>query len=173
MEKLGTSAVAILLGVWFLASIVHQVAPVWLARRVPNDLYGLLPRWLFFAPNPARDDTHVVYRDRSRGQWGPWQALTPATGSRRWRWLWHPQRYPIKAASDLANGLRRSMIRHREAPRAIVLGNPYLGLLHWVAAQPVEPGVSHRQFAVVTSHGFADEEALDVLFVSEPHRLDD
>jgi hypothetical protein len=171
METLWTCAVALLLGLWFLASIVHQVAPVWLSRFVPSDLFGLVPRWLFFAPNPSRADTHVVYRDRRESGWGTWQALTPAMGDRRWRWVWHPQRYPTKAATDLVNGLRRTINLHREAPRAIVLSNAYLALLHWVAAQPVKAGVTHRQFAIVTSHGFAHEEVLNVLFVSEPHRL--
>jgi hypothetical protein len=171
METLWTGVVAIVLGLWFVASVVHQVAPLWTTRFVPHELFGLLPRWLFFAPNPARDDTHIVYRDRRHSEWCSWQVLTPAIGTRRWRWVWHPQRYPTKAATDLVNGLRRSLNVHGDEPRAILLSNPYLALLHWVTAQPLEAGVTHRQFAVVTTRGFADEEALDVLFVSEAHRL--
>jgi hypothetical protein len=114
-----------------------------------------------------------VFRDQRSGQWCGWQALTPAAARRRWRWIWHPQRYPIKAASDLGNSLRLNLGRHREFPSCIVFSGPYLGILHWVAAQPAAADVTHRQFAIVTSRGFASHETFDVFFVSEPHCVDD
>jgi hypothetical protein len=171
-EAIWTATVALLLSLWFAASIVYQISPWWWQRVVGSDLFGLLPRWNFFAPTPAREDTHVIYREQCDGQWSAWRALTPATSRRHWRWLWNPQRFTRKAASDLANGLRRSAARFQETPRAILLSNAYVALLHWVMAQPATADVTQRQFAVVTSNGFTSDHQLKVLFVSEPHRVE-
>jgi hypothetical protein len=170
MEALWTVIVAGVFVAWFAASVVHQFSPAFWRRAVRSDVYGLLPRWTFFAPNPAREDTHVVYRDLTDGRWSEWQALTPAATS---RWLRNPPRYPRKAAIDLANGLRRVTSRYGATPRAILLSNPYIGLLHWVIAQRASRGATHRQFAVVLSTVVAveDEPDMNVLFVSEVHRV--
>lgn len=172
MESVWTWAVGLLLGLWFAASVAQQIWPESLSRNLSNIALGLIPRWRFFAPNPVRDDTHIVFRDQCGGTWNGWQVLTPAAGPRGWRWIWHPQRYPIKAASDLANSLRLSMSRSRDCPEGVLLSSPYLGILTWVVAQPAPADVTYRQFAVVTSRGFSGDAQLDVLFVSEPHRVD-
>ena len=171
VETIWTVFVAAVFGLWYSASIVYQICPRWWQRVVGSDVYGFMPRWNFFAPTPAREDTHIVYRERHGEQWSPWQALTPSPRSRHWRWIWNPQRFARKAADDLANGLRRSAVRFHEEPRAVLLSNGYVALLHWVMAQPRISGATERQFAVVTSNGFGAESRLDVIYVSEPHRF--
>jgi hypothetical protein len=171
-ESVWSGVAAVVLALWLVATIVHQFSPAWWQRVFPSDAVGLLPHWNFFAPLPAREDTHIVYRDMRDDLWGGWQALTLGAGDRRWRWVWNPVRLPSKAASDLANGLRRSAKKLEGAPRAIILSNSYVCLLQWASAQPREPGVTHRQFALVTSRGFGGGKAFDLLFVSEAHRLD-
>jgi hypothetical protein len=172
MEAIWTCAVATLLGLWLGASVIHQLSPAWWQRLARRDSLSLLPGWSFFAPNPGCEDTHVVYRDQCDGRWSEWRALTaPPTGT-RWRWFWQPQRYTRKAAADLANGLRRSAGRYRDAPRASLLSNAYVALLQWVSSQPADLGVSHRQFAILTSSGFDRQQELAMLFLSEAHSLD-
>jgi hypothetical protein len=171
VEPAWTFVVGTALAVWFAASVVHQLKPHFWRQFVGRDLPGLLPRWNFFAPRPANEDTHVVYREKRHGSWSAWRALTPACGARQWRWIWNPQRFPRKAAVDLVDGLRRSLARFERYPRAVVLSNSYVGLLHWVMCQPVEQGVTHRQFAIVTSRGCGAARTLDVFFVSEPHQV--
>jgi hypothetical protein len=172
VEAIWTAVVGVVFAIWFAASVVHQLRPHFWRRAIGRDLPGLLPRWNFFAPRPAHEDTHIVYREQHDGGWSDWRALTPAIGMRRWRWIWNPQRYPRKAAVDLADGLRRSIARFERHPRAILLSNSYVGILQWVMRQPADRGVTHRQFAIVTSRGFGSEQTLDLLFVSEPHSLD-
>lgn len=172
MDTVWTTVVAAVLGSWLAASVVHQVSPRWWAGRIRSDVFGLLPRWNFFAPRPVHDDVHVVFRECRGGQWSAWQALTPAASPRAIRWIWNPQRYTRKAATDLVNGLRRSMARFDATPRAVLLSSSYVGLLGWVMGQPGAADVTHRQFAVLTSSGFGPEQKLNVLFVSEPHSRD-
>jgi len=172
MASIWNYIVAVILSLWFGASVIHQFSPNWWCRLVRSDLFGLLPHWSFFAPNPAHEDTHVVYRDLQNGEWCAWIVLTARGNRGRWRWFWNPNRYPRKAANDLINGLRRSGQKLEHSPRSIILSNSYVGLLQWVAAQSRNPGVTHRQFAIVTSNGFGSERPLDLLFLSESHRVD-
>jgi hypothetical protein len=152
-----------ILGAWFVGSVVHQLG------LIRSDRFGLIPRWTFFAPNPGREDTHVIFRDKENGRWCSWQTLTPAASRPAWRWLWNPQRFPRKAAADLANGMRRSASHLKEVPRALLLSNSYVAILRWVMEQPRSRESTHRQFAIVTSRGFAEQQHLDILFLSEPH----
>jgi len=164
--------VAAVLGLFFLAGVLHQLRldRWWLVSRY--DIFHLLPRYSFFAPNPGRHDTHVVYRDRIGGQDTPWCQLQPGYTDRRWRWIWNPNRYQRKAVSDLANALLQIERRNRESARVVLLSSSYISLLVWVMAQP-SPGESHthRQFAVVGSNGFGEARQLEVRFVSEVHRI--
>jgi hypothetical protein len=172
-ETIWTAAVGVFLACWMLASILNQTSLPWWQRVVQNDVLGLLPRWTFFAPNPAHEDVHVVYRDQAAsGTWGGWRPLTVAPPDARMRWIWNPGRFERKASIDLVNGLRRSRFRLKENPEALIVCTPYVGLLGWVARQRVEPGATHRQFAVVTSEGFPPQQKLTVEYVSEVHRLD-
>lgn len=162
-------AVVAALACWFVLTVVQQFDPPWWVRRRHRDAWNLVPRWTFFAPNPAGQDAHVVVRVRRDGQWSGWTALTPAPPDRRITWCWHPARILRKAAIDLVNGLRTSGRDVADVPAALVLTGPYLALVAWAAAQPgVEPG-DDVQFAVVTGRGFGDDEVIELEQVSQPH----
>jgi hypothetical protein len=171
-ELVWSVIVAAALAVWLLATVIHQLSPTWWTRVCPSDGLGLLAHWNFFAPNPARQDTHIVYRDLQHGSWRDWHVLTSGPSARTWRWLWNPARLPVKAATDLANGLRRAAERLHGETTALMLSSSYLCLLHWVSAQAREHDVTERQFAIVTTTGFGDRRTLTVLFVSGAHHVD-
>ena len=163
--------VTAVLASFFAASVVHQLRlPGWW-RVARYDALHLLPRYSFFAPNPGRHDTHVVFRERRDGHDGPWQQLQPGYVDRRWRWLWNPNRFQRKAVSDLANAVLEIAGRHPGDPRVVLLSSSYVSLLTWVMAQPGDsPVATHRQFALVGTHGFDGDRQLEIRFVSEAHR---
>lgn len=166
-----TIIVTAVLGLFFLASVLHQLHlnGWWIVSRY--DVFHLLPRYSFFAPNPGRHDTHVVYRDRIAGQNTPWRQLQPGYIDRRWRWIWNPNRYQRKAVSDLANAVLQVARRNPNESRIVLLSSSYVSLLVWVMAQPpLGDQPTHRQFALVGSHGFGEARQLDIRFVSEVHR---
>lgn len=171
MESIWTWTAAIVLGGWLAASVVHQLRPRWWSRIARHDAFNLLPSWSFFAPNPGREDLHLVYRDRSGDGPGPWRLLDPGADDVRCRCLWNPARFPRKAVHDLANGLLQAARANAGAPRVALLSGSYLAVLHWVMSQPAAAAATtHRQFALVASAG--SERGLTVRFVSEEHPLD-
>jgi hypothetical protein len=171
MTYIWSVAVIAILVLFFLASVIHQLRLGAWSRIDRYDAFHLLPRYSFFAPHPARHDTHVVYRDRIKGIDGPWLQLQPSHIDRRWRWVWNPNRYQRKAVSDLANAILADARQSADCPRVVLLSSPYVSLLYWVMAQPPSgSGVTHRQFALVGTHGFGDTRQLEVRFLSEVHR---
>jgi hypothetical protein len=159
--------VGAVLGLWFAASVVHQFQPRYWRRWAARDVLGLLPRWSFFAPNPGRHDLHVVYRDRTDESWGSWVELGAAPAPRWWRAAWNPHRYARKAVMDLVNGVRAVPV---DRSRSHLLSSSYVALLDWVMRQPSH-GARYRQVAVLGRHDH-DRRILDVLFVSDSHRLE-
>ncbi|EFC86707.1 hypothetical protein [Parafrankia sp. EUN1f] len=171
-EVLATVAVGLVFAGWFAASVLNQFALGWWKRIVRYDLLGLVPRWTFFAPDPAREDVHIVYRDRSGTTRGPWRALTTAPPNPWVRWIWNPGRFERKASIDLVNGLRSSRQQLKEHPNALILSTPYVGLAGWVARQSRDSSAAYREFAVLTSMGFPPDQELSVEFASQAHRLE-
>ncbi|MFN2136779.1 MAG: hypothetical protein ACK2UK_12545 [Candidatus Promineifilaceae bacterium] len=173
-ETLYTLLAGILLSTWFCASLVHQFRFKWWNRLASFDRLHLLPRWTFFAPNPGRQDLHLLYRTWEDGQPEAWQELgTSAGDGGRWRWLWNPDRYPTKAISDLVQGLLvNASSCPQDAPHLVIFSGYYLSLLALVMEQrPACPG-SERQFAIVATQGFGGERPLDLKFLSERHRVE-
>ncbi len=170
-EQLWTLLVCLILAAWLLASAIHQCRFRWWSRVTRFDVFNLLPRWSFFAPNPGRHDFHVVYRDWIDEENGPWTEFAATTLETRSRWLWNPSRYPNKAISDLTNGLYRALQSNDGEPRAVLLSSSYISLLHVVMAQPsVILKANRRQFAILRTHDFGSNRQIEVAFVSEVHR---
>ena len=170
-EKLYTFIVGAGLAIFFLASVIHQFRLPWWQRIASRDRLILLPRWTFFAPNPGRHDLHLVYRDWTNGQPGGWVELAIPEDNPRWRWIWHPSRFPSKGQSDLLNGLFQSIRTCRAEPELVMLSGAYISLLQWVMAQPGVTGEdSKRQFAIVATQGFSQDRSLQVRYISGMHR---
>ena len=73
-------------------------------RHLP---FGVIPLWTFFAPNPARADTRIVWRAERGAGWSGWQELHFGFASARRRWIINPELTLNKAVSDLVNSLTR------------------------------------------------------------------
>jgi hypothetical protein len=175
MEDAYTIAVGAFFGLWFAASVLHQAPPRWWMRLKKFDRLRLVPRWTFFAPRPGRHDQHLLYRDIVSGVAGDWAEI--GTGEFRpvRRCLFNPTRFRQKALFDLVNRLRAArseFARHGLHPRALQLSAGYMALLAWVAAQPVPVRPCLRQFALATTSGHGPQRALQILYVSEPHILE-
>jgi hypothetical protein len=168
--------VSLLLIGWFAASVSAQVFQgvhdrLWFVSR-----FGLIPSWRFFAPRPAMDDTHLLYRDRFRTQViGPPHCVSTIE-DRRWHHLfWNPQKFHNKVFTDLCQSMRRHLRQINQDSvdsRVIVLSTPYLVLLNLVMRMPRPPDVEARQFILVTEKSFAEDPDRKIVFVGEFHRFE-
>jgi hypothetical protein len=173
------AALAVIFGLWLLASIPNQFRWRWWEAVARRDVLGLLPRWTFFAPRPGQHDLHLIYRDRSPVDddvAGPWRQVEFATMPWWLRAVWNPSRFARKAVTDVGGALVRAATRagrSGDTPAvvaAMIQLNPaYLRVLDWVMAQPAETETHARQFALVRTQADAGDRRLEPVFVSFVH----
>jgi hypothetical protein len=158
---------------WFLLSIAAQ-----LEERVHDWVpqlsgLGLIPRWAFFAPRPAMDDTHLLYRDRfDSGTCSEWSCLTTSESRRWFHAVWNPRKFHSKVIDDLMSSLvtqKRHIAGKDFDDRALMLTVPYIALLHFVMRVPHPEAATARQFVVVHNRPYSRETDPAIGFVSEFH----
>ncbi|MFE7484443.1 hypothetical protein ACPEIF_34070 [Streptomyces sp. NPDC012600] len=103
-------AVPALLAGWFVASVLGQHPDRGYDKVRSADRTGtgiLVPNWRFFAPNPAVEDQHFLYRlaseDRTRHT--EWREVYPITPRKLIHAFWFPGRRAEKAVFDVASTL--------------------------------------------------------------------
>lgn len=176
MDLAWTIVVGLILGAWFAASVIHQVAPRWWRSFNTFDRLRLLPQWRFFAPRPGRHDHHLVIRDIVESVPTPWRQIDIGSSPPAIRWLVNPCRFRQKALSDYISTLlaaRRALETPDGGASAAMLSLPYLAILSWVVAQPAAIRPCSRQFAVVATTGHGQRRELRIIYISETHSLED
>ena len=163
-------ALAGLFASWWLVSALNQVhtgAWMWRVRRhIP---LGLIPLWTFFAPNPARADPRLIWREEYDGEWEGARELHFGFAPIGSRWLLNPQLILNKAIADLVRSLLT--LDTDVEGRSLLLSPAYVALLSMVLSQPRRAGCSGIQFAIVRTSGSAGARQVETIFLSEVHSL--
>jgi hypothetical protein len=164
--------VVIIYVVWGAATVANQFhswCPIWL-RAV--DIFGLIPVWTFFAPNPGMTDYYLLYRDRlPDGSFDNWRTVDLKKSENGLRLaLWNPTKRKHKALSDIVSSLVR-LARHGES-ETLIVSVPYILILNLITSRPHSLGANGTQFMVLEHGGFSGEpERSRVLVMSGIHRL--
>jgi len=146
----------------------------------------VVPIWTFFAPNPGRTDTHIVYRDiYDDGALSKWRQLE--LNSRPGVFgLSRGERRVSKGIVDLQHQLLNGPFTSPEevattnvdqtrafkpASPGIVLSTPYLAILNLVTLASHDLFAIGTQFAVAVSEGQEWDEYATVLFIGARHTI--
>jgi hypothetical protein len=171
VADVGLTALAVVFTVWWAISACNQVrSGAWTLRLRRHIPLGLIPLWTFFAPNPARADSRLVWREEHDNLWSDWQELHFGFAPASRRWLVNPQLILNKAVTDLVGSLQRMSPELED--RSTLLSSAYLALLSVVLSQPRRFGCSSIQFAVVRTSKGSLTRRLDVVFLSEVHDVE-
>jgi len=158
------------LGAWLVLSVIQQFSPPWFARVQGIDIFGLIPLWTFFAPNPGHSDYHLVYRDELHdGTITPWREVPMCELRGPRSFIWNPEKRSKKVLADVAAAL----VQHADATSELetLVSLPYLILLNVIAAEePVRAAA--RQFVLVETFGFLRRGPTRALLVSRFHPLE-
>jgi len=165
-------ALGAVLTAWWGISVCNQFrSGAWTARIRRHLPLGLIPLWTFFAPNPARSDTRLIWREERAGQWDDWQELHFGFAAARSRWLINPELILNKAVTDLATSIPRN--RGEDGDRSYLLSSSYVTLLRIVLDQIRENTCSSIQFAIVRTSWGSEARQIDLIHVSEVHQVTD
>lgn len=103
-ERITVAAMA----AWLVVTVVSQHPDRGFDKLRKADPIGLLiPNWRFFAPEPAVDDTHLLYRFHSpeTGEYSQWYSANQAQQRKLVHAFWFPGRREEKAVFDVTAGL--------------------------------------------------------------------
>jgi hypothetical protein len=165
-------ALAAVLAVWWAISACNQFqSGAWTLRLRRHVPLGLIPFWTFFAPNPARADSRVIWREEYGHEWEGWRELHFGFAPARSRWLVNPELILNKAVGDLVASLLHA--RLEEEDRSALLSSAYVTLLSIVLAQSRRTGCKSIQFAIVRTSIDSLTRRVDVAFLSEVHNVAD
>lgn len=163
--------VAALLGIWYALSVCNQF-PFEVNKLIRSrDVFHLVPRWTFFAPNPGVTDYHLVYRSVSVGTEGAcWQEIAWNRQRPWYSFAWNPTKRLRKLQLDITQSILRLYQDDELLPQAaIVLTIPYLLLLNVAATQVRDQAADFVQFAIVQTFGFQPRQPPEVLIASALH----
>jgi hypothetical protein len=164
--------IAAVFAIWWAISACNQfrsgACTLRLRRHIP---LGLIPLWTFFAPNPARADSRLVWREEHGAEWSGWRELHFGFAPASSRWLLNPELILNKSVADLVGSLLR--VCSERGDRSALLSSAYVTLLSIVLAQPRPTGCSSIQFAVVRTSAVSLARRIDIVFLSEVHEVAD
>lgn len=162
----------VILGIWLGLSVLNQFRRgQWIKPIKRFDRVGILPVWTFFAPNPARSDYRLLYRDMgTEGTLSAWKEIRVRNHSVL-RSVWHPERRIQKGLNvSVASLLRRTTATGTFEKRRL-LEIPYLLILNFVEKQPRDFRALKRQFIIAQTDGVGSDGDPRILFLSAFHVL--
>lgn len=163
-----------LLVVWFTLSVVFQFytdsfSPSWLSVIVRYDVFHLLPRWTFFAPNPGTSDYHLLYRDQKEdGTISGWVEIPMVEERKPLSFIWNPEKRSKKILLDVTMSLIQTSQGLGQS-KVLIISLPYLILLNVVVHYGHKTRGIRRQF--VLAETFWEYTAPHVLLVSAFHPM--
>jgi hypothetical protein len=161
--------IALLLAVWFLASVLNQFGFRWFEAVRAYDYLGLLAEWKFFDRESGQTDYRLLYRERDTdGRLSGWREIPITERRRAFHCLWNPQKRSVKVLTDVASALLGSDLRHQ---RSVLLSLPYLLLLQTVSSYEIGETPVQRQFMIAKALGRRSPVPPQVLFRSEFHAI--
>lgn len=163
----------VFLSALLIASALYQFKFKWMLPIIQRDVFHLLPKFTFFAPNPGHTDYHLLYRDSlADTTLTEWIEVPLAQERTLLAAFWNPQKRFSKSTLDLTQALITSGSKSVEDDNALILSIPYLLLLNYVTSL-ARPSMSRaRQFVIFQSHGFFPTKEPDLLIRSGLHELD-
>ena len=143
--------IAVLLA-WFVLSVVNQLPLDFSSKLRSQDAFKLVPRWIFFAPNPFDADLSIIYRARGPdGRSQCWREVPWIKPRRFTHCVWNPMRRRPKSLVDLLEYMRSLAGGN---PLALQHTSPYLTILEIVAhhhRRQSQEEAEFIQFAIIRS----------------------
>jgi len=161
---------------WFALSAANQIPGPWTSILRPFGVFGLLPDYTFFAPDPIDLDYHLVIRDFfENGEAGSWREIAIERDGPLpllWSTVKRDRQAMLTAVSGLG-GIQQFVAPIVDDPEALLqISLPYLFLLHRAVSETRSPGAQARQFMVVETQGFTKPRRMELSILSNPHNFD-
>lgn len=158
--------------VWLVATVINQFNYNWVRVLREIDIFHILPRWTFFAPNPGTSDYHILFRQMDDDNNISEFHEVPVYGKKKFfTFLWNPQKRAKKSLIDLSVDMKRLVSINRLNPENIKLSFNYIAFLNFYNNEVLNPNTKYIQFAVMVTTGYIEYEDPYLLICSEFHHV--
>ena len=169
LDAAGDCALVVVLVAWFALTVTCQFRTRIAHSVRHHDLFGMIPDWRFFAPEPSTVDYHLLYRVvRPGGSASRWAEVPESHPRGSMSWLWNVGRRKRKALLDLCLMLANDAGSGNS--RYITVSIPYLVLLRYVS-ELHHIDAEAVQFIIVEFDGRSASKSEKVFFLSTVHPL--
>lgn len=157
---------------WLIATVINQFNYPWVQKTLSFDVFHLLPRWTFFAPNPGTSDYHVLYRQMDKDKNISKFIEIPLHGKRKISsFIWNPHKRVKKTLLDLAMTMNRQISFPEINENNIKLSFSYIAFLNFLSSVPKNSDTESIQFIILMSNGFKDKGEPNLIICSEFHNV--
>jgi hypothetical protein len=164
-----TYAVVFVYGLWFVLSLISQLRVPAVAKYRRLDVFGVVPIWALFAPDPKSDDNLISYRTRDAdGFVSQWRSLEIPRDRAAVDAVFNTRRRTNKVLWLAAQGLISSSPEQPAADSDL----SYQLMLGVVSRKAAEPGVVMVQYKIEHVRNYYRDGG-DCLqrFVSREHEI--
>jgi len=167
--------VSVFFSFWVLLTIAFQLPSKYLKslKWLPYlDLFSLIPRWTFFAPNPGQSDYNLLYREIWHNECqSNWREVNIGLGHNSHRYLFNPKKRISKAIFDLTSSIVKDSYAYNKKPEFITISLPYIIILNYITYKENSPYANAIQFVIIESFGFHPKHEPKLILTSSTHRL--
>lgn len=160
--------------IWLIATVICQFDEWKLTMTIRGmDSMNLIPLWTFFAPNPGKQDYHLLYRDKGQGDAvSDWVEVDLQEERHLFSFIWNPDKRDKKVLSDVVQDLIMLIRSEQGTKNYLIVTLPYLAILKAVCIRkPASADTAYRQFMLAGSHGFNSDMAPEFILLSMFHPL--
>ena len=140
------------------------------------NVFRILPRWTFFAPNPGVSDYHLLFRTKNKsGEVSPFVSIPLRNKKSLLNAFWNPHKRAQKALNDFVQEIRRWIARenfNEETQHLIKLSFSYVVTLHYCTELIRKSGdVESVQFTILETFGYSELAEPRLILNSDFHQL--
>ena len=158
--------------IWLLLTIVNQFDTKFSQEIRKYDIFHLLPRWTFFAPNPGTSDYHFLYRFKSTDNQISAFIEIPLHGNRNiLSAVWNSNKRLKKALLDLVMDINRLCAQEQINESNIKISFSYIALLNFITSIEKPYKTNYVQFVILKSDGFIEKRDPQLILCSEFHHV--
>ena len=156
--------------IWILFTLLNQFSINLNKKWKKFDIFNLVPKWTFFAPNPLTVDICLLYREINfEGEKGPFieYPLTVREGTKNI--FFNPKKRAKKSLQDLVRSLSRSYQKGLISEKNMKFSIQYISILNYLTTLKKSSETKYVQFLLVKTSGLIKLSSVELILVSDIH----
>jgi hypothetical protein len=163
-------------GILLAFTVFKNLPERYLSNTLKKIIYSsfstrFIPIWRFFAPIPATQTYHLLYRDwdyLSEDKADKWHEIIIPLNRNWYTVFWNPHKSFNKAILDISMEFIETLRIYKEHPNLIKISIPYLTILRYVSDIPRLNTNIRTQFLIMQSN---PDTGYQIFYISEFHDL--